>query len=213
MSVNELFDEVYFINLNKRIDRRKQFENEIQKNNIKAIRFEAITPDDIRGSGKYNHLSNTAQQRVAVMSSHMAIWKDCYNRGVKSVLIFEDDAIFVDNFNTELNSKLKTLPSDYDIIHFNYNRNVYIERNDLMGLVEVNDDWNRIVYGCSGYQAVGYRGLDVLKKIIELCEKNTNGAHFDLFLYKNKFYSTINVYTPKNPLTNQNSMGSDNSDL
>ena len=35
MSVNELFDEVYYINLNKRVDRREQFENEIKKNNIK----------------------------------------------------------------------------------------------------------------------------------------------------------------------------------
>jgi GR25 family glycosyltransferase involved in LPS biosynthesis len=213
MSVNELFDEVYYINLNKRVDRREQFENEIKKNNIKAIRFEAIDVDDIKTAGEHKHLAESALPRVAVMSSHMAIWKDCYNRGVKSVLIFEDDATFVDDFNLKLNDILKTLPNDYDIIHFDYNRYSYIFKKNLTIFESVNDDWDRIKLGCSGYQAVGYRSTNVLKKIIEMCEKNINGAHFDLFLFKSGFYETLNTYTPKTPLIPQNSMGSDNSDI
>jgi GR25 family glycosyltransferase involved in LPS biosynthesis len=213
MSINELFDEVYYINLNKRVDRREQFENQIKKNNIKAIRFEAISVDDIKNAGKHKHLTETALPRVAVMSSHMAIWRDCYNRGVKSVLIFEDDTTFVDDFNLKLKTNLKSLPNDYDAIHFDYGRNSFIFKNNLMGLESVNDYWDRIKFGCSGYQAVGYRGTNILNKIITVCEKNTNGEHFDLFLRKNISYNSFNVYTPKISLTSQNPMGSDNSNI
>jgi hypothetical protein len=108
---------------------------------------------------------------------------------------------------------LKTLPNDYDIIHFDYNRYSYILKKNLTIFESVNDDWDRIKLGCSGYQAVGYRSTNVLKKIIEMCEKNINGAHFDLFLFKSGFYETLNTYTPKTPLIPQNSMGSDNSDI
>lgn len=208
--INQLFSEVYYINLEKRVDRRVQIETSLIKNGIEFNRFNAITIDDIKKSGSFNHLDEKYLTKVAVMKSHMSIWEDCYKRGVKSVLILEDDVVFNDDFNSVFKSMLKTLPDNHEIIHFIYNKHSKLFKNNLMGLEYINEDWDKINLGCSGFACVGYFGVDTLNKIISTCNNNLRGEHFDLFLHKHKFYNTINVYTPKKPLLTLRKMGSDN---
>ena len=49
--------------------------------------------------------------------SHLGIIEKCLNNGYGSVRIFEDDAIFCEDFNNKFNTCLDALPSDWDMFY------------------------------------------------------------------------------------------------
>lgn len=73
---NELFGGVFYINLDHRTDRREQMEGELNKLGLKYERFPAI-----------RHVHGN----VGCGLSHLAVLKIAKARGLKNVLIFEDD--------------------------------------------------------------------------------------------------------------------------
>jgi GR25 family glycosyltransferase involved in LPS biosynthesis len=101
-------DHIFYINLEHRIDRRSEFENEMKIMNLNAERFNAIkcTPG-IAGAGY----------------SHLAVLKLAKERGYKNVLIFEDDITFLVNkeqLENDLESFFKFFP-DFDVCMIAYN--------------------------------------------------------------------------------------------
>lgn len=73
-------DGVFYINLDSRIDRRVEIEEELRRMGISGERFSAIKHEfGIVGCGK----------------SHLAVLKKARDRGLRNVLIFEDDFQFI----------------------------------------------------------------------------------------------------------------------
>jgi GR25 family glycosyltransferase involved in LPS biosynthesis len=71
---------VFYINLDSRTDRRTEIEEELTRMGISGERFPAIKDDiGIVGCGK----------------SHLTVLKEARERGLKNVLIFEDDFQFI----------------------------------------------------------------------------------------------------------------------
>jgi glycosyl transferase family 25 len=85
---------IFYINLDKRVDRRQEIEQELQQFNLldKAERFQAFyTPD---------------QGILGCTQSHLAVIKLAKERNYPNVLILEDDFYFTitkDEFENELN--------------------------------------------------------------------------------------------------------------
>ena len=104
---------IFYINLNKRLDRREQIERQLAEYitpymNIIYERFEAIeTPNfGILGCGK----------------SHLAVLKLAKERRYNNVLILEDDFTFIvskEDFKNELNAFF-SLKIDYDVCMLSY---------------------------------------------------------------------------------------------
>jgi len=82
MNSFDFFDEIYCINLDYRTDRWEQVQKEFEKVEIlnRVIRFSAIKEDD---------------GRVGCIKSALAIIKIAKSKGLKNVLIFEDDVKFI----------------------------------------------------------------------------------------------------------------------
>jgi glycosyl transferase family 25 len=81
--MSENIEKIFYINLNKRTDRREQIETELQQYNLydKAERFPAIhTPD---------------QGILGCTMSHLAVFKLAKEREYEHVLILEDDFYFI----------------------------------------------------------------------------------------------------------------------
>ena len=73
-------DKIFYINLDKRIDRREEIESDLAKYELDAERFPGIYHDPgIVGCGK----------------SHLSVMKMAKERGYKNVLILEDDFTFL----------------------------------------------------------------------------------------------------------------------
>lgn len=81
--MSENIDKIFYINLDKRDDRKKEFETEMDTMGWQAERFPGIyysPPKGIVGCGK----------------SHLEVLKLAKNRGYKNIIIFEDDFVFVE---------------------------------------------------------------------------------------------------------------------
>jgi GR25 family glycosyltransferase involved in LPS biosynthesis len=89
-----------YINLDRRPDRRAQFENECSRIGIEAERFPAI--------------SHTIPA-IGCAMSHLAVLKLAREQGHESVCIFEDDFEFLVS-SEEYDRILKALPAGFDVV-------------------------------------------------------------------------------------------------
>jgi glycosyl transferase family 25 len=103
-------DAIFYINLDKRTDRKSEIETELEKMNLTAERFSAIEhppPNGIVGCGK----------------SHLAVIKLAKERGYKNVLILEDDFVFVvdkQEFEKAI-AELFESKTEFDVCFISYN--------------------------------------------------------------------------------------------
>jgi glycosyl transferase family 25 len=102
-------DKIYYINLNKRVDRKERIEKELDKFELKYDRFEAIeTP----GFGIYG-----------CGLSHLAVLRLAKENNYENVLILEDDFTFLvskNEFEKQLNSFFD-LKIHFDVLMISYN--------------------------------------------------------------------------------------------
>lgn len=107
----------FYINLDSRIDRKEQFEEECKKMNLEVERFSAIK-NDIGAIG--------------CSESHMAILKKARDLKLDHVIIFEDDFQFLIS-TEEYNNILSNLPLNYDVVMLSYNLRKSEPFNDMFG--------------------------------------------------------------------------------
>ena len=127
ININEYFDNIYILNLDRRPDRYENIKSKLNILDIKFERFSAIDGNNIR-CGEYDFskfkkgygmLEN--KYALACLRSHIEIIKDAKLKGYKRILIFEDDVL--------INSDIK--------IHLQKLRNI--------------DNWKLLYLGASQY--------------------------------------------------------------
>jgi GR25 family glycosyltransferase involved in LPS biosynthesis len=101
--VNDFFDKVIVINLDRRTDRMEKLAPQLEKLDIQYERFSAV-------DGKQLGIDPI----VAGLQSHLQIMKQIAGQ---RVLILEDDAQFVEDFNEKFEKVMQTLPEDWDIFY------------------------------------------------------------------------------------------------
>ena len=102
-------DHIFYINLKSREDRKAQIESELEKYELKAERFEAVSTPGFGAAG--------------CMQSHLEILKLAKEHRYKNVLILEDDFQFVvdeKQFREQLD-KFFTSQIEYDVCFLSYN--------------------------------------------------------------------------------------------
>lgn len=103
MKVNEFFDKIVVINLDRRTDRMEKLDLQLKELDIQYKRFSAV-----------DAIKLNIDPIVAGLRSHLQVIKDNIGR---RVLVLEDDAYFVDNFNEKFEKVMQTLPEDWDIFY------------------------------------------------------------------------------------------------
>jgi GR25 family glycosyltransferase involved in LPS biosynthesis len=131
MRINEYFDKVVVINLDKRTDRLEKISKQLDELGITFERFSAID-----GTGK--------NPMLAGKDSHVEVWKQ--NLG-KRVLILEDDAYFVEGFQERFDEVIQTLPEEWDVFYLG----VFLDKRTGK-VIKINNDWYRQVVS-TGTQA------------------------------------------------------------
>ena len=101
----DVIDKVYYINLNKRPDRREHIEKQLENTNLEYERFEAI--EHQLGS-------------IGCTMSHIEVLKLAKKNHFKNVLILEDDFTFkIDP--SYLEEQVSQIGDDYDVLLLAYN--------------------------------------------------------------------------------------------
>ena len=103
MKINDYFDKVVVINLDRRTDRMEKLDSQLKDLEIEYERFSAIDAKEIGIS-----------PIIAGTQSHVAVMK---KYAEQKILILEDDALFVDGFQEKFDTVMKTLPTDWDVFY------------------------------------------------------------------------------------------------
>ena len=123
MSINEFFDRIYCINIDRRVDRWESCIKEFEKHGLQVERFSAIDGNN----EKYN-LGYPYDNELAGAMSHLNVLKRSKELGLKNVLILEDDVVFIDNLNELFCEYIKQLPENWDGLHFGGNHILPLRR-------------------------------------------------------------------------------------
>ena len=126
----EKLDMIYFINLNRREDRKNHFLNECIKENIpmnKVCRIEAIDGLTYNFHIKELNMFSNAnflhspdiiiKKLMGNQLSHYYLLKEIIKENQKLAIIFQDDAVLIPNFMEHINNVLSNLPSETEIIN------------------------------------------------------------------------------------------------
>lgn len=158
----------YYINLEKRKDRKRHIESQIQKSHILSNRLtrynavdgynldiESIDSNIVTEHGKKDIIQRKVKQfgvtlsygSIACAMSHYNLFQICANNNDGNILIFEDDIILptnIDRYIDIINER-----NDYDIFYLGIHHNSHTSKINI-----VDSDiyhLNGIFWGCFAY--------------------------------------------------------------
>jgi GR25 family glycosyltransferase involved in LPS biosynthesis len=182
------FDDVYYINLDYREDRKKLFEERSASIGLNAKRFSGIVPQDDEYSLIQSNQKDTRRKwKVGCTLSHQAIVREAKERGLQNVLIFEDDCIFLDDFINKAQVCVNDLKEqEWDLMYFGGQPNQYAKKvTENLASIE-----NGGVYSTHAY-AINHTFFDKMLNItpdyydtIDILYLNYQSSQRKLFLSK-----------------------------
>ena len=112
----DYFDGGFYLNLDKRTERREAFEKRSKEAGFEVERFSAIQlkEEDVPNpfNGKDWHI------KISCTYSHFEMIREAKRRGWKNCVIFEDDCVFVDGFVDKVKQCIEELKdTDWDLFY------------------------------------------------------------------------------------------------
>jgi len=121
MKLNNLSNSIYVINLKERTDRREHIINQL--NEINCNQYNII--DAVDGS-KIENRSMIKNGAFGLLMTYKNIYNDWKNKGGSDIMIIEDDCAFIKDFNSHLDTYIKSVPEDWDMLYFGANHNYHM---------------------------------------------------------------------------------------
>ena len=113
--LNEIVDQVYVINLDRRADRMDQATAEMEKYGIEFERFSGVDGSTLHDA------PDTVKYDMACSMSHMNVLKDAKQRQFNVICVFEDDAELSEDFNEKLEPAFNELPANWGLFYLGAN--------------------------------------------------------------------------------------------
>lgn len=171
-TVNEVFDKIYCINLDRATDRWNLCQEQFNKYNIDVERFSAIEPS----MGSFKLLKG----EIGCLQSHLEIIKKAKQNNYNNVLVLEDDFVFVDDFDKKFNDVIDDVPDNWNFLYFS--------GNHVGNLFKINENISRMTYTLTTHTyAVRSNMYDVLIPNISKMEKQVDNYYADLMRIFNAY--------------------------
>jgi glycosyl transferase family 25 len=200
-----MFNKIFYINLDRRIDRNNFMKDLLNSYNLQYERISAVDgrkldldklpPNIITKEGIDDAKNNNNRVYVPLTRggigctlSHYNTWKRiATDKSINGALILEDDIDFSLNFTEDINNIMKNHPKDFDIIFIGYHPSTfkYIQRNKIYNKLYFK---SLKVYGLFGY-IVSKKGAEKLLNIFPI----TNQIDSEI----PKHFNKINAYVIK----------------
>lgn len=143
--INQYFDQVYVLNLEKRPDRKLAMLQKLSRLGIKAEFVEAINGYSSQNITEHN---NYLEQPIGVVGSHqmeieyqrklikspgawgylktyLGILQDAKKRGFERILCFDDDVLFHNDFENRFQSAIQDIPPDWKLLYLGASQYVW----------------------------------------------------------------------------------------
>lgn len=135
MRLNDYFDRVAVINLDRRTDRLISFESQAKDLGIDFARYSAVDAQALDISAM-----------TACRQSHHKVLTDAAADGVRRLLVLEDDAEFRENFNEDFARLVSVLPDDWQMFYLGANVSSPVDIG-IQGLCKSNAALTTHAYG------------------------------------------------------------------
>lgn len=137
----------FYLNLERRQDRRIKMETELKKTTHNIQRYKAIDGTELKSLNGFSaSIRNSESKQYATYLSHLNMIKIAKQNGWNKVMILEDDITLCDDFDERIELYLSQLPSDWEIAYIGFTE---ISKTNL---TKVTEYVHRVkeVYGCWG---------------------------------------------------------------
>lgn len=119
--INDLFDNVFVINMERSPDRLLYMSKHLGSKNIKWTRIEAIDGNNLTNYQIENEVGTSCQKfcsrgMIGCALSHKKIWQTVLNSNLENAIIMEDDIRILDDYEGILKNAMDQLPQDWDIL-------------------------------------------------------------------------------------------------
>jgi GR25 family glycosyltransferase involved in LPS biosynthesis len=115
----KFFDRIYYINLDRRPDRRKHMEEQLDKFKLSAARVEAFDGSKLEWNDQVYGEKSTYWNNGALgycLSYRLAL-VDAIKHNFQRILVLDDDCILSDNMYDVLEKAFKQLPEDWHMLY------------------------------------------------------------------------------------------------
>jgi glycosyl transferase family 25 len=163
--LNNYFNEIYCINLERRIDRWEECVEEFNKYDLNVKRYNAFDGKSLP------RVKGLTPGNVGAIYSHRGLLQYAKNSEFENILILEDDVEFHKDLNSLFFDYIIEVPKDWDIIFFGANHSL---NNQYMTepLFKIKKHVYRIIKSYANHcYAVKNTAYD---KLIESLSKNEN---------------------------------------
>ena len=175
----------FYLNLERRVDRKIKMEEQLKKTSHNITRFNAVDGNQLTTlNGFKGTIRNSEKKQYATFLSHLNMIKIAKDKKWNNLLIFEDDVTLCNDFDKRLDFLIKKLPNDWKIVYLGFTE------TDITKLQKVSDYIYKVneVYGCFG-MLINNNFYETLINILE--KKNTV---ID-YVIKNYVQTIYNCYT------------------
>jgi glycosyl transferase family 25 len=208
-------EHVFVINLKTRQDRWNEIKNQFKNTDLKLIRWNAVYGKDLSEKQIRAITSDfcnvfCSHGIVGCWLSHYTLWQFIVKHNIDNVLVLEDDAKPVTEFNSRISTELKKIPKDYDLVYFGCSGSCDKIGDDVIGLgykknKVISDDLiiPTVPLGTHAY-LISNKGA---QKLLSYRELKKVRYHIDCslsnYVYNNN--KDFNMYAFKKPLIMQSS--------
>jgi len=207
-----LFYPVYYINMDKSVDRRLYMENQLIKYSDNYTRIKGIDgskiknkyKDTIDGVSFRNFYSNMSNEEIGCFLSHIIAIKTSFNRGEKIAIICEDD-VYLETISIipSLEKIVNNAPEDWEILKLVSN----INKNSIKTISYIK---------CNSTYATCYiinqKGMEKLLNIVLKNDKiyikplyqNQRKGVIDIYMFQliNTYILSTSLFLPDNTILN-----------
>ena len=120
--LNQVFDQIYVINLDRSPDRFQTIDRMLRAHNVRYHRISAVDGRLLAGN-ELKQLTTKicgtfcTKGAIGCALSHRKIWQHMLASGYRRVLVLEDDATFGDNFESRFKEYWDAVPSDWGMVY------------------------------------------------------------------------------------------------
>ena len=172
--INQVFPHQVCINLDRRAERWQQMQDKFKQHGIHSVRrFRAIDGETSAIPANWDGTPGA----YGCLLSHVEVVREARRLGLSSVLIFEDDVVFDDQFEKKFSDYIRQLPGDWDMLFFGA-----LHKDEL---IKVSDNIGRITQSNSTY-ACALRDT-VFDAFIELNTKSNDVLDVNSLVLQKQF--------------------------
>jgi GR25 family glycosyltransferase involved in LPS biosynthesis len=121
MTLNDITNEIYVLNLKKREDRLNHIKKELKKincNNYSIV--ESIDGNQIENK------TNLKNGMYGLILTYLKIFNLSKNNDSTNIIIIEDDCVFSEDFCEKIETFLSEVPNDWKMLYFGGNHNTHM---------------------------------------------------------------------------------------